>query len=104
MVHQLLHSILFYSIQPADTLSLLPRSLLGLARRCCPPLVVLEPELPRDRAALLLLVGGQGLEDHAQLILRSSERASGLLEMRLAGCLGEVCAVGWLRRRLLCSR
>ena len=79
-------SILFYSIQPADTLSLLPRSLLGLARRLRSPLVVFEPELPRDRATLFLLVGGQVLEDDSQIILQSSERASGL-EMQVAGWL-----------------
>ena len=68
-----MYSILFYSIQPADTLSLLPRSLLGLARRRRSPLVVFEPKLPRDRAPLLLLVRGQVLEDASQIILWSSE-------------------------------
>ena len=81
-----MYSILFYSIQPADTLSLLPRSLLGLAHRRRAPLVVFEPELPRDRATLVLLVRGQALEDASQIILWSSERVSGL-EWRVAGWL-----------------
>ena len=79
--------VLFYSIQSADTLSLPPRSLLGLARRRRPAFVVFEPKLPRDRATLFLLVGGQALEDDSQIILWSRERASGL-ERRVAGWLG----------------
>ena len=83
-----MYSILFYSIQPADTLSLLPRSLLGLARRRRAPLVVFKPELPRDRAPLLLLAEGQALEDASQIILWSSERVRGF-ERRVARWVAE---------------